>query len=87
MPNTTSATKALRQSERKRIRNVKRKKGLREVLKQFEKAVAAKNATEATALLPKAQKAIDKAAKNHLFTKNTASRKKSRMTARIKKIS
>ncbi|MEK7649784.1 MAG: 30S ribosomal protein S20 [Patescibacteria group bacterium] len=87
MPNTSSAAKALRQSERKRVRNVRRKRSLRDVLKQFEKAVAAKNKAEATKLFPAVQKALDKTAKSGLIKKNNASRRKSRLSAQIKKLS
>ena len=87
MPNTKSAKKALRQSERRRILNVRRKRSLRTALKNFEKTLAAKNKEEALRLYPGIQKALDKSAKNNIIKKNTASRKKSRLAARLKTIS
>jgi small subunit ribosomal protein S20 len=86
MPNTASASKALRQSERRRVLNVRRKRSLRDVLKQFEKAVAAKNKAEAIKLFPTVQKALDKTAKSGLIKKGNASRRKSRMAAQVKKL-
>jgi small subunit ribosomal protein S20 len=86
MPNTASATKALRQSERRRVLNVRRKRSLRDVLKQFEKAVLAKNKAEAIKLFPLVQKALDKTAKSGLVKKNNAARRKSRLSAQIKKL-
>ncbi len=87
MPNTASAAKALRQSERRRVLNVRRKRSLRDILKQFEKAIATKNKAEAIKLFPTVQKALDKTSKSGLIKKNNASRRKSRLSAQIKKLS
>ena len=86
MPNTTSAKKALRVSDRKKLVNDRRRKAMREVLKDMKKLATAKNKDEAKALLPKAYKALDKAAKRGVIKPNTASRKKSRLSAFVKKI-
>lgn len=77
MPNTSSAKKALRQSERRRTRNLVRKQAVGNIVKQVRKLLTAGNTQEAAALLPRAYKAIDKAAKTHIIPKNTAARKKS----------
>lgn len=87
MPNTKSAEKALRQSRRRRIRNVAKKRSLKDALKKFEKALATKNKTEAVKLFPLVQKALDKSAKSHIIAKNTAARRKSRLAARLKRLS
>jgi len=87
MPNTTSAKKALRVSKKKKVFNDRRKNAMREVLKNIKKLAGEKKQDEAKALLSKAYKAIDKAAKRGVIKKNTASRKKSRLSAFIKKIS
>ncbi len=84
MPITKGAEKANRQSERKRIFNNRRKVAMKDVVKQVQKAVEAGDATKAKELLPKAYKAIDKAAKKGVIKDNTAARKKSRLTARVK---
>jgi len=79
MPNTSSAKKALRQSARKRARNIRHKHMVAEVTKQLRKLVAAGKNEEAIALLPRAYKSIDKATKTRVLKQNTAARKKSRM--------
>ena len=87
MPITSSAKKALRVSRRKRSINLVRKDSLSSVVKKFRKLIADKNAKEAGALMPALQKALDKSVKTGLIKKNAASRKKSRFSAMIKKIS
>lgn len=86
MPNTSSAIKALRQSKTRRVFNIRKKRALKDVLKRFEKAVVAKDLKEAQNILPQVQKALDKAVKSHITNRNAASRKKSRLTAQLKKI-
>ena len=85
MPITKSAKKALRQSFRRRARNIRRKEEFRGVTKEIKKLVAAGKMKEAEALLPKAQKALDKAAKTWAIKKNAASRKKSRLAKLVRK--
>lgn len=87
MPITKGAEKALRASERKRVFNIRRKGAMKDVTKEVTKAVAAGDVAKAKELLPKAYKAIDKAAKRGVIKDNTAARKKSRLSARIKKAS
>jgi small subunit ribosomal protein S20 len=84
MPITKGAEKAHRQSERKRVFNVRRKGAMKEADKAIQKAVAGGDKNSAKELIAKAYKAIDKAAKRGVIKKNTAARKKSRITARIK---
>jgi small subunit ribosomal protein S20 len=79
MPITKSAKKALRQSKRRQARNIKRKKAFRLLVKEFRKAVAAKEFDKAKELLPKLYKALDKAAKTKVIKKNKANRLKSRL--------
>ncbi|MCD5381599.1 MAG: 30S ribosomal protein S20 [Candidatus Pacebacteria bacterium] len=81
---TKGAQKAHRQSERKRVFNVRRKNAMKDVVKNIIKAVDAGDSSTAKELLPKAYKAIDKAAKRGVIKANTASRKKSRLTIRVK---
>ncbi len=85
MPITTSAKKALRGSLHKKAFNDKRKKDMKEVVKEIRSLVAKKDKS-AKELLPKAYKALDKAAKRGVIKKNTASRKKSRLAGAIKAI-
>jgi small subunit ribosomal protein S20 len=86
MPITSSAKKALRASKRKRVYNIRHRDSVADVTKKIEKLVAAKNVREAVKLLPTAYKEIDKAAKVGFIKKNNAARKKSRLSALIKKI-
>tara|TARA_Y100000310_G_C19985364_1_gene491673 strand:+ start:87 stop:353 length:267 start_codon:yes stop_codon:yes gene_type:complete len=85
MPITKSAKKALRQNVRGKIRNLKRKNTLKDLVKQTRKLADAQKQQEAVQLLPKLYKAIDKAAKRGIIKKNTAARKKSRLTKLIQK--
>ena len=85
MPITKSAKKALRSSRRKRVFNLRRKNQLEKSLKTVKKLVGQKNLKEAKAALVQAYKAIDKAAKRGVIKKNTASRKKSRLSKLVKK--
>ena len=80
MPITRSAKKALRVSDKKNAINERTKKLLKENVKSIEKLVVANNFKEANAKLSVAYSAIDKAAKNGVIKKNTASRKKSRLS-------
>lgn len=80
MPITSSAKKALRSSKRKRIFNLRRKNDMQSVVKEYKKLIAAKKTKEAEKLMPRLQQAIDKAAKKGIIKKNTASRKKARLT-------
>lgn len=79
MPITSSARKALRSSKRKRVFNLRRKNEMQAIVKEYKKLVSSKKPDEAQKLIPKLQKAIDKAAKRGLIKKNTAARKKSRL--------
>ena len=85
MPITESAKKALRQSKKRRGRNLRRLNAMREIIKQIRKLVIENKKEEALKLLPSVYKAIDKAAKTNLIKKNTAARKKSRLTKLINK--
>ena len=86
MPITTSAKKALRGSAAKREFNLVRKDAVVQITKKIRKLVAAKKYKDALALLPSAYKAIDKAVKTNYLKKNTGARKKSRLSAMIKKV-
>ena len=86
MPITSSAKKALRASKRKRVFNVRHRDEVSAVVKDIKKLVAQGNRGEAMKLLPKAYKEIDKAAKTNSIKPNAAARKKSRLSAMIKKL-
>ncbi|MCB9806056.1 30S ribosomal protein S20 [Candidatus Nomurabacteria bacterium] len=87
MPITKSAKKALRNSGRKRVFNIRRTRAVKSVTKDIEKLIKEGKTAEAEKQLSAAYKALDKAAKMNTMTKNTASRKKSRLSASIKRAS
>ena len=82
---TTSAKKANRQNKRRRARNLVYINALKSTLKQARTLVTQKKIEEAKALLPKVYEILDKSAKAGIIKKNTASRKKSRITKLIAK--
>lgn len=83
MPITKSAKKALRQSLRRKVRNIKNKTKIKNLIKEVKVLVSLKKNDEAKKLLPQVYKVLDKAAKKGLIKKNTASRKKSRIAKLI----
>ena len=85
MPITSSAKKALRASKNKAVYNARRKDVITDTVKKIKKLIADKKVKEAEVLLSTAYQAIDKACKTHLIHHNTASRKKSRISAMIAK--
>jgi len=85
MPIKKSAKKALRQSEKRRIRNRAQKQKIKSLLKKIRSLIAEKKSQEAKKLLPETYKILDKAAKTGLFKKTTVSRTKSRLTKAITK--
>lgn len=84
MPITKSAKKALRGSLRKKAINDRRKKNFKEAIKKVEKLVKDKKNDEAKKILSVAHQAIDKAAQKGVIKKNTASRKKARLSRMLK---
>ena len=76
MPITKSAQKALRQSLKRKARNLVKKNKYKTLIKQLERLVKAGNKSEGIKLLPRIYKALDKAAKTNVIKKNKASRLK-----------
>ncbi len=87
MPITKAAKKALRQSKRRRVKNLQKNKKLKDLLKEIRILISEKKIDEAKKLLPQVYKALDKAAKTNLIKKNTAARKKSRIAKFLAKYS
>ncbi len=85
MPNLPHATKAHRQSLKKKSGNLKQKAAFRTTIKEIKKLLEEGKTSEAEQFLAKAYKALDKAAKTGVIKKNTAARRKSRLVKRIKK--
>ena len=80
MPITASAKKQLRQGKRKKVMNDRRKLAFRIAVKEFKKAIQAKEFDKAKDLLPKVYAALDKAAKRDTIKKNKSNRTKSRLS-------
>lgn len=80
MPITKSAKKAVRQNQRRRARNLVYKKKMKNLIKEVRSLVLEKKIEQAKKLLPQVYKILDKAAKVNVIKKNTADRKKSRIT-------
>ena len=85
MPNTKSAKKALRGSEKKRGYNVVRKFKIKNAIKELKRSIAI-DATNFQAGLSRVYSALDKAVKGKLIKKGNASRRKSRFAAMVAKI-
>ena len=82
---TKSVKKALRQSIKRRKRNLIYKNKIKDLMKKVKVFNKEKKVKEAKELLPQIYKILDKAAKKGVIKKNTASRRKSRITKMILK--
>jgi small subunit ribosomal protein S20 len=82
---TKSAKKEIRASEKKAVFNLRRKRAMKIVIKEINDLLKYNKVDEAQKKLSEAYKAIDKAAKMDTIKKNTASRTKSRLSAKIRK--
>jgi len=83
MPNTKSAERRMRNSQRKRLQNLSVKSRLHRLEKNYRSALAAGKKDEAAKLLPAVHSAFDKAAKSGVLPRPTANRKKSRLAAAL----
>ena len=83
---TRGAAKAHRSSQRKREFNLRRKDKISRSVKSLKKLVASGNKKEAKAMMREVQSALDKAVKSKTLKKNTAARKKSRLSKLVKKL-
>ncbi len=84
---TKSAKKALRQNIKRKAHNLVYKNKIKSLVKETRSLVLAKKIKEAENILPKLYQALDKAAKVGVIKKNSASRKKSRLTKFVAKAS
>lgn len=81
---TKSAKKAIRQSERKYVMNLRRRRAVHDTVKSA-RATAGQDRKAQDAAVKAAYQAIDKALKRGIIKKNTAARKKSRLVKLLKK--
>lgn len=86
MPNTKSAAKAMRQANRRNLRNVKTKDAFKSAVKEVRKLITAGKKSDAVVAMKKAMSALDKAAKNRVVHKNKSSRLKSRLAKALAKV-
>ncbi|HLM84001.1 MAG TPA: 30S ribosomal protein S20 [Candidatus Bathyarchaeia archaeon] len=87
MPIKQSAKKYLKASKKRAAQNLKIKKTYRAAMKNVRELSKEDKTDEAKKTFPAMQKAIDKAAKVGVITKNAAARKKSRLVKMLKKSS
>ena len=87
MANHVSAAKRARQSEKRRLNNRNRKGEMRTAVKGLLAAVDAGDKEAAAAALIKASSLIDSAGRRGTIHKNQASRRVSRLSAKVKSIS
>lgn len=83
MPNHKSAEKRVRQSARRRVINQSNRTRLRSSIKKLRGALDGGNPKESSSLLPATVSEIDKAVQKGVLHRNTASRYKARLTARV----
>ncbi len=86
MPIIKAQKKSVRQSEKRRVFNDRRRRAMRQYVKEVKELVAQKDHKKAMELLPVTYQAIDKAVKRGVIKANTAARKKSQISRIIKEI-
>jgi small subunit ribosomal protein S20 len=86
MANTKSAKKAARKIARRTIINKSRRSRVRNYVRRVEEAIAAGDRNQALAVMKEAEPQIMRAAQKGVLHKNSASRKVSRLVARIAKL-
>ncbi len=84
MAHSRTAKKRVRQNEAARALNRWRLRDMREVFKDFNEQLLHGSLEQATESFKKAIKVIDRSAQKGVIHKNQASRRKSRMSARLK---
>ena len=87
MANTPSAKKRVRQLARKTEVNKARRSRIKTFVKKVEEGISAGDSSNALAAFKLAQPEIQRGVSRGIFHKNTASRKISRLSKRVKAIS
>jgi small subunit ribosomal protein S20 len=83
MPIKKASFKSLRQSKKRRARNLRVKTPLLSSIKAAKKLAESKKIEEAKAAVLKTVKMLDRAAAKGIIKKNTAARKKSRLMKKL----
>ena len=86
MANTSSAKKAARQMVRRTEINKSRRSRLKTTVRKVEEAIASGKQSDALAALKAAEPKLMRSAQKGILDKKAASRKVSRLTARVKKL-
>lgn len=84
MANHASAEKSIRQTKERTARNRVRMSATRTAVKKLENAITAKEKDKAEGLLKEVSSVLMRSAQRGLLHKNAASRKLSRLVARIR---
>lgn len=87
MANTPQSKKRARQSESRTAVNKARRSRIRSKLRKVEEAIASGDKEAATAALRAAQPELMRGVTRGVFHKNTAARKMSRLSSRVKALS
>ena len=83
MPNIKASILSVKSDAKRHAKNAAEKSRVHTASRRVLDAVEAGNVDEAKALLRVATKTIDQAAANHVFHKNCAARKKSRLARKV----
>jgi small subunit ribosomal protein S20 len=81
--NIQSALKRMRQSEKRRVRNTAVRSAVRSAVKTARTALETGPAEDARLVLARTIKTLDKAVTKGVLPKNTAARRKSRLTRQL----
>jgi small subunit ribosomal protein S20 len=85
MPNNRNAAKAMRQANKRRLRNRAARTSLRTVIRKVHEATATSDVAAAEEALKAAARKLDQAAAKKFIHRNKAARLKSRLSALVKK--
>lgn len=83
MPNTKSAIKQVRVSERKRLRNKSVRSAVKTDISKAEKLIVSGELEKAPGAVVAAISALDKAAEKQILHRNNAARRKSRLMKKL----
>ena len=86
MANTTQSKKRARQDEKRKLVNQSRRSRIRTFLRHVEESIAAGDRESAQSALKKAQPELMRGVTKGIFHKNSASRKMSRLSKRVKSL-
>jgi len=84
MPQRKTKIKSMKSDKIRRLRNRKIKQDLNKAIKKYLTLASEKDIEQAKKALREVMSKLDKAAKKNIIHKNTASRRKSRLSAKLK---